>query len=83
MSNTKPITFDRVIRILAIVAVAVILIWLVNLLKNVLLPFCVACLVAYMLEPVVAFNQQWTHTRGRGLAVFLTLLQVSFVVGIL
>ena len=83
MSSTKPITFDRVIRILAIVAVAVILIWFVNLLKNVLLPFCVACLVAYMLEPVVAFNQQWTHTRGRGLAVFLTLLQVSFVVGIL
>ena len=83
MSNTKPITFDRVIRIWAIVGVAVILIWLVNLLKNVLLPFCVACLVAYMLEPVVAFNQQWTHTRGRGLAVFLTLLQVSFVVGIL
>ena len=34
---------------------------LINALKGVLLPFCVACLIAYIFEPFVQFNRRLLH----------------------
>lgn len=83
MSASHPITFDRVIRILAAVAVIAVLVWLINELKDVLLPFGVACIIAYLLEPVVEFQQRLLRTRRRALPVFLTLFETTMVVGVL
>ena len=81
MTYHKNITFDQVIRaIVAIIAVAVF-VWLINYLKNVLLPFCVACLIAYVLEPVVAFQQKHLKLKSRVIPVFLTLLETIIIVG--
>jgi len=57
--------------------------WLVNILKNVLLPFCVACLIAYMFEPFVQFNRRLLHLRGRVAAIFVTLFETAFFLGVL
>lgn len=75
MAERKNITFDLVVRwIVAIVAVVVVVL-LINYLRNVLLPFCVACLIAYVLEPLVTFQQHHLKLKRRILPVFLTLLE--------
>lgn len=77
----RPYTFDRVIRILFTVCVIIAVVWLLNLLKGVLLPFLVACLISYMLEPVVKWNMRWMHTRRRLIPVVFTLLQTCILFG--
>ncbi len=80
MVRRNLITFDQVIRaIVTIIAIAV-LVWLVNYLRNVLLPFCVACLIAYVLEPVVTFQQNHFKMKSRVIPVFLTLFEAVIVV---
>ena len=75
-----PYTFDKVVRILFTICILVAVIFLLNSLKEVLLPFLVACLIAYMLEPVVRWNMKWTHAKQRFGPVALTLLEVACAV---
>lgn len=82
-SGYRPYTFDRVVRILATIAIIAAAIWLVNLLRNVLLPFVVACLVAYLLDPIVELNRKWLHLKKRGLASMLTLIEVTLIIALL
>ena len=79
----RPFTFDRVVRILIAAGSIAIAIWLINYLKDVLLPFCVACLVSYMLEPIVGINQRVLRTRRRALPVFVTLFETALIIGII
>ena len=52
----RPYTFDRVVRIFfSLCGVALVLV-LLDILQGVLLPFLVACLIAYILEPVVGWS---------------------------
>ncbi|MCM1093378.1 MAG: AI-2E family transporter [Lachnospiraceae bacterium] len=82
-SHSRPYTFDRVVRILATIAVIAAAIWLINLLRNVLLPFVVACLVAYLLDPLVELNRKLLRMKGRGLASLLTLVEVTSIIALL
>lgn len=75
----RPFTFDRVVRMLIALAVIAIMVWLVGILKNVLLPFCLACLISYIMEPFVEFNQRLLHLKGRVLPVFITIIDVTMV----
>lgn len=81
-SNREPYTFDRVIRIIFSTVGMVAIIFLLNYLKGALIPFFVACLIAYMLEPVVRWNKRWTRIRGRFIPVVLTLLETCAAIGI-
>lgn len=76
----RPFTFDRTVRILVSVCAVLATIYLLNLLKGVLLPFLVACLLAYMLEPIVQWNMKWTHSRRRFLPVMLALVETAVVI---
>lgn len=82
-SSSRPYTFDRVVRIVAGVALLAGAIWLVNLLRNVLLPFALACLLAYLLDPLVGYNMRWFKIKHRGPASVLTLLEVTIVLAAL
>ena len=82
-SSSRPYTFDRVVRIVAGVALLAGAIWLVNLLRNVLLPFALACLIAYLLDPLVGYNMRWFKIKHRGPASVLTLLEVTIVLAAL
>lgn len=77
----KAITFDMVIRWLIALAALGCAVWLADVLKNVLLPFVVACLVAYMLEPIVEFQQEELRLKHRAIPVFLTLIELGLVIG--
>lgn len=83
MSSSRPYTFDRVVRILAVIAMIVGAIWLIDTLEYVLLPFCLACLIAYLLDPLVEFNRRLNRLKGRALATLLTLLEVTLFIGVI
>ncbi len=71
----RPYTFDRVVRlVISLLAFAGVL-WLINLLRDVLLPFMVAWLISYILEPFVQYNRRLMKLKGRFVAVFLTLFE--------
>ena len=72
----KPFTFDSVVRIVIVVIVVVALMLLINRLKNVLLPFLVAWLIAYMINPLVEWNGRILKLRKRALAIFLSLVEI-------
>lgn len=80
---SRPFTFDRVVRLVITVVVILTALWLINLLRDVLLPFCVACLIAYMFEPFVQFNRRLLNLKGRVIAIFVTLFETTFFFGVL
>lgn len=75
----RPFTFDRVVRISFTVILIVGILYLLEILKGVLLPFLVACLIAYMLEPIVRWNMKVTKLKSRFIPVILTLLETTVV----
>ncbi|MBD5340078.1 MAG: AI-2E family transporter [Bacteroides sp.] len=81
MSKRKPITLDTVVRGIIALAIIGVCIWLIHILSGVLLPFCVACLIAYILDPVVDFQQRTLRLRHRVIPVFLTLIEAAVIFG--
>lgn len=70
-----PYTLDRVVR-LVLTALGVIgAIWLIDILSSVLLPFVVAWLIAYLLEPMVQYNCKLLRIRKRLIPVLVTLFE--------
>lgn len=76
----RPYTFDRVVRLLIAAVAIAAAVWLVNVLRHVLLPFLVAWLVAYMLEPFVQYNRRLLRVRSRALPVMVTLIEFCLIV---
>lgn len=82
-NQSRPYTFDRVVRLIIGCLIFFAIVWLLNLLKDVLLPFCVACLIAYLFEPFVQFNRSLLKLKGRIAAIFVTLFEAVLFFGIL
>ena len=83
MSESRPYTLDRVVRLIITTIVVCAAIWLIYRLRGVLLPFCVAALVAYIFEPFVQFNRELLRLKGRVAAIFITLFEATFAFGLL
>lgn len=80
METTKPYTFDRVVRIVIGLMVLIILSLLLKRLSDVLLPFFIAWLIAYLLQPFVSFFQYKLKFKSRILAVFSTLVLFTAII---
>lgn len=78
MNNTarKPFTLDRIVRIIIGVLILVCAGLLVHRLSNVLLPFLLAWLLAYLIYPLLRFYQYRLRLKNRILAITATLLTV-------
>ena len=63
----KTITFDRFVRGMLIALLIGAILVVTNYLSNVLLPFFIAWLLAYLLYPMVKFVQYRLHVPGRAL----------------
>ena len=79
----RPYTFDRVVRIIFSLCGLIAVLYLLEILSDVLLPFFVACLIAYILEPTVEFNKKILGCKRRFFPVIMTLIESVFVVGVL
>ena len=74
----KPYTLDRVMRLFLGTAVLVAGVWALMFLADVLVPFAVAFVMAYLLNPAVLLVQR--KIQNRAAAVFLTLGGVVIIV---
>lgn len=82
-SSSRPYTFDRVVRMLITIVVLAAIVWLVDILSSVLLPFLVAWLIAYLLEPFVQYNRRLLRVRNRWLPIFMTLFETILLLSVL
>ena len=71
----RPYTFDRVVRLVLSALGVIGAIWLIDILSSVLLPFVVAWLIEYLLEPLVQYNRKLLRVRRRVLPVMITLFE--------
>lgn len=75
----KKITFDSFIRSVISIAIFIGILSLLNRLSAVLLPFFIACLIAYLVYPLVRFFQYKLRFKSRILSIFCALF---FLIGI-
>lgn len=78
----KPFTFDRVARILFGLAVISGVIYLIAVLRNALLPFLIAWLLAYMMQPFVKFFQYKVKLKSRLLSILAVLVSTLMVISL-
>ena len=76
----EKITFDKFIRWSFTALLIAAILFMTNYLSNVLLPFFVAWLLAYLLYPLVKFVQYKLHVPTRALSIIVALI---FVVAVL
>ena len=82
-TDNKKITFDAVVRGVLATIVVVGIVMLLNRLSNVLLPFFVAWLLAYLLFPLVKFFQYTCRLKFRIVGIFCALIVVGlFLTGL-
>lgn len=74
------ITFDKFIRWALTALLIVFVIYAVNYLSKVLLPFFIAWFLAYLLYPLVKFVQYKMHVPTRALSIVVTLVFVIAVI---
>jgi predicted PurR-regulated permease PerM len=79
----QEITFDKFIRWAGIALLIFAVLYMVNYLSAVLLPFFVAWFLAYLTYPLVKFIQYKMHVKVRALAIIIAmLLVVGIIVGV-
>ena len=78
----RPFTFDRVTRIVFSIVIIGVLLYLITVLRNALLPFLIAWLLAYMMQPFVKFFQYKLKLKSRLLAIVAVIISASLIIGI-
>ena len=78
----KKITFDLFVRGVLTGIVIIFVLYLINKLSGVLLPFFIAWLIAYLLYPFVKFFQYKLRLRSRILAIIMVMLLFMAVFGL-
>ncbi len=81
MIPDRPITLDRLVRIIGGLLVLACLVWLLYYLRAVLVPFFVAVILAYLLDPWVARVRK--RVKNHTAAVLITLCSMFLLVGVL
>jgi len=81
--SSRPYTFDRVVRIVITLACIFAALWLLNRLSDALLPFFVACLLAYIFEPFVAFNKRVLHCKNNIVPILMFIVEFVGVLAFL
>jgi predicted PurR-regulated permease PerM len=69
----KKITFDSFIRGIISALIIIGILYLVNYLSSVLLPFFIAWLIAYMIYPMVTFFQYKLKIKNRVVSILTTM----------
>lgn len=78
----KPFTFDRVVRIGIGVLLISALLYLIVVLRNALLPFLIAWLMAYMCQPFVKFFQYKLKLKSRILSILAVLISICLIIAL-
>lgn len=74
---------DRIMRLIIGVTLTMSLLWLMYYLRGALLPFFVAILIAYFMQPLVSLNQRVLHTKKRVVPSVISLIEVTGVIALI
>lgn len=77
---SKPFTLDRTIRVALFILCVIALSIAISAIWEVLLPFLLAGIFAYLLMPLVRFIQNKLRVRNRGLSVLIVFLCVAGII---
>jgi predicted PurR-regulated permease PerM len=83
MLTDKPYTFDRTVRIIIALGIAVLAIWLLSYLSSVLIPFTSALVLTYMLNPMVKWFEKRIKYRIAAVALTLIIFLGSLCIAII
>lgn len=78
IDTTKPFTFDRTIRIIITLIIIYFVIRLLGIISDVLTPFAIALIIAYLLDPVASWIQKLVKIRI--IAVLITFLLIILII---
>lgn len=78
----RPFTFDRVARIVFSIVIIGSILYLIAVLRNALLPFLIAWLLAYLMQPFVKFFQYKLKLKSRILAIMAVIISASLIIGL-
>lgn len=84
--NRQPYTFDRVVSIVITLSIVIAVLLCLYSIRGVLLPFLVACLIAYLINPLIEWNKHILRLRKRTFAIFITFIEIILaltIVGLL
>ena len=71
--DNKTYTFDKVVRFLFIITIIIGIGYFIHLIGDVLLPFLIAWLLAYLINPAIDFIQKKLHLKKRFFPIFIVL----------
>jgi predicted PurR-regulated permease PerM len=80
--DNQPYTFDRVFRLTVSIATLVFLVWLADRLSGVLVPFAVAFLIAFLLNPLVNLVQRKIPNRAAAALLVMAGVGVLGALGV-
>lgn len=80
MLPQKEITFDRFIRWILSAGALIAVLYLLNKLSGVLLPFFIAWIIAYLTYPMVIFCQNKLRFRSRVISILAVMLLLGIVI---
>ena len=83
MAEQQKITLDKLVRWVGICLLIIAILFMVNYLSAVLLPFFIAWLFAYLLYPMVKFFENKLHIKIRPVSILLTLIIVLSFLGLI
>jgi len=75
-----PYTYDKVVRMVIGALIITGIVLLVRHLSNVLIPFFIAVLLAYLIDPLVCFVQKKMRVKHRGVSVLISLLFLTSII---
>ena len=76
----KPFTFDRVVRLIIGAVIALAIIYALHYFKDVLLPFFIAWLLAYLIYPMVNFVRFKLRFKSHTLSVITVLVAIIGII---
>ncbi len=76
----RPFTFDRVIRIIITILMIFALFYFVKSVRHALLPFCIAWLFAYMINPVVQWVKKKLRLQGKLIPIIIVLVVIAMII---
>ena len=79
----EKITLDKLVRWILCGLIILAVFYITNSMSEVLLPFFIACLLAYLLYPLVRLTEKYLHIRIRALSIlFVLILLIVIITGI-
>lgn len=76
MNNSSEYNLDKIVRSIIFLAILFSIIWFVKYISDVLLPFIISLILAYIINPIVLFFKNKLKIKNRILAVILSLLSI-------